>query len=144
MYKSDVVKNFRPMSTIERFNVRDTSGAMGINEMLKANGGALDIEMVKNFITCEVHNDAISRGDKDYINHFLVTAEGEMYYTSSDTLAQDIEAICELVSDCEVESGKKVEAFSIRVKEYPSKNNQQGFMKASLKAIIYEGGEIES
>lgn len=144
MYKSDVVKNFRPLSTIERFNVRDTSGAMGINEMLKANDGALDIEMVKNFITCEVHNDAVSRGDKDYINYFLITAESEMFYTSSDTLAQDIEAICELVSDCEAESGKKVEAFSIRVKEYPSKNNQQGFMKASLKAIIYEGGEIES
>jgi hypothetical protein len=144
MYKSDVVKNFRPMSTIERFNVRDTSGAMGINEMLKANGGVLDIEMVKNYITCEVHNDAILRGDKDYINHFLVTEDGEMYYTSSDTLAQDIDAICELVSDCEAESGKNVEAFSIRVKEYPSKNNQQGFMKASLKAIIYEGGEIES
>lgn len=144
MYKSDVVRNFRPLSTIERFNVRDTSGAMGINEMLKANGGELDIEMVKNFITCAVHNDAISRGDKDYINHFLVTAEGDMYYTSSDTLAQDIDAICDLVTDCEVESGKKVEAFSIRVKEYPSKNNQQGFMKASLKAIIYEGGEIES
>lgn len=144
MYKSDVVKNFRPLSTIERFNVRDTSGAMGINEMLKANGGALDIEMVTNFITCEVHNDAISLGDKDYINHFLVTAEGEMYYTSSDTLAQDIDAICDLVTDCEVDSGKKVKAFSIRVKEYPSKNNPQGFMKASLKAIIYEGGEIES
>lgn len=144
MYKSDIVKNFRPMSTIERFNVRDTSGAMGINEMLKANGGVLDIDMVKNFITCKVHNDAVSRGDKDYINYFLVTAESEMYHTSSDTLAEDIEAICELVSDCEAESGKKVEAFSIRVKEYPSKNNQQGFMKASLKAIIYEGGEIES
>ena len=144
MYKSNVVRNFRQLSTIERFNVRDTSGAMGINEMLKANGGALDIEMVKNFITCEVHNDANSRGDKDYINHFLVTADGEMLYTSSDTLAGDIEAICELVDDCEAESGKKVEAFTIRVKEYPSKNNQQGFMKASLKAIIYEGGEIES
>ena len=144
MYKSNVVRNFRPLSTIERFNVRDTSGAMGINEMLRENGGALDIEMVKNFITCEVHNDAISRGDKDYINHFLVTADGEMLYTSSDTLAQDIQAICELVSECEEENGKKVEAFSIRVKEYPSKNNQQGFMKATLKAIIYEGGEIES
>lgn len=143
-YSSVIERSFRPMTTIQKFNVRDTSGSIGINDMVKENDGVFAIEGIVNVCVCNVHNDMVKdEANVDYKNYFLIDKAGSQYYTSSETLFDDIVAICNLISEAEKESGKKIEAFSIVVREFPSKKQRQGFMKANLKSIIYEGGEIE-
>lgn len=143
-YSSVIEHSFRPMTTIQKFNVRDTSGAVGINDMVHENNGVFDIDSIVNVCVCNVHNDMVQdENNIDYKNYFLLDKDGSQYYTSSATLFEDIVAICNLITESEKETGKKIEAFSIVVKEFPSKKQRQGFMKANLKAIIYEGGEIE-
>ena len=93
-----------------------------------------------NTATVSVHNDKVKEGNStDYENFYLIDADGLAYYTSSETLISDIEAITNLIMDEE----KPVVGFSVIVKVLPSKNQRQGFMKASLKSIIYDSGEIE-
>lgn len=143
-YSSVIEHSFRPMTTIQKFNVRDTSGAIGINDMVQENNGVFDIDGIVNVCVCNVHNDMVQdEANVDYKNYFLIDKDGSQYYTSSDTLFDDIVAICNLITESEKETGKKIEAFSIVVKEFPSKKQRQGFMKANLKAIIYEDGEVE-
>lgn len=143
-YTSVIEHSFRPMTTIQKFNVRDTSGAIGINDMVQENNGVFDIDSIVNVCVCNVHNDMVQdEANVDYKNYFLIDKDGSRYYTSSDTLFDDIMAICNLITESEKETGKTIEAFSIVVKQFPSKKQRQGFMKANLKAIIYEGGEIE-
>ena len=139
-YRSEIISSARPLSTIEKFNLRDTSGAVGINDAVQKNGGTFLIEGVCNLVVTSVHNDNVKEGNStDYENYFLLDTDGVGYYTSSETLFSDLEAIFKLIE----ESERKVASVSITVKEFPSKSQRQGFMKATLKAIIYEDGEIE-
>lgn len=138
MYKSTIQHSWRQLSTIEKFNLRDTSGAVGINDLVKKGGGVATIENIVNTAVCAVHNDQVKPGNStDYTNYYLIDSDGVSYYTSSETLYSDIDAIVDLMAD----EDREVAAFSIVVKEFPSKTQQQGFMKASLKAIIYTDGE---
>ena len=140
MYNSEVRASWKPLTKIDKFNVRDTGGAISINDMVKENGGAVAIENIVNFVTCNVYNDKIKDGNTEYTNYFLMDDGGNLYYSSSETLASDIEAITEILSDDE----RAVATFSIVVRELPSKTQRQGFMKATLKAIVYADGEVES
>ena len=139
MYKAEVVNSWKPLSTVEKFNLRDTSSAIGINALCEENGGKFEFENIVNTATVHVHNDKVKEGNStDYDNFYLLDSDGVAYYTSSETLISDIEAITELVDD----EDKLVAGFTIIVKILPSKTQRQGFMKASLKAIIYETGEV--
>ena len=139
-YRSEIISSARPLSTIEKFNLRDTSGAVGINDAVQKNGGKFQIDGVCNLVVTSVHNDKVKDGNStDYENYFLMDVDGIGYYTSSETLFSDLEAIFELIEECE----RKVASVYIIVKEFPSKSQRQGFMKATLKAIVYEDGEIE-
>lgn len=139
MYKAEVVNSWKPLSTVEKFNLRDTSSAIGINALCEENGGKIVIENIVNTATVKVHNDKVKEGNStDYENFYVIDSDGIAYYTSSETLVNDIDAITDMVDDEE----KPVVGFSIIVKILPSKTQRQGFMKASLKAIIYESGEV--
>lgn len=139
MYKAEVVNSWKPLSTVEKFNLRDTSSAVGINALCEENGGKFEIENIINTATVQIHNDKVKEGNStDYENFYVIDSDGIAYYTSSETLVSDIEAITDLVNQEE----KPVVGFSIIVKVLPSKSQRQGFMKASLKAIIYESGEV--
>lgn len=137
MYKAEVVNSWKPLSTIEKFNLRDTSSAIGINALCEENGGRIEIENIVNTATVKVHNDKVKEGNStDYENFYVIDSDGIAYYTSSETLIGDIDAITDLVDD-EYDEENPAVAFSIIVKILPSKSQRQGFMKASLKAIIY-------
>lgn len=139
MYKAEVVNSWKPLSTVEKFNLRDTSSAIGINALCEENGGRVEIANIVNTATVQVHNDRVKEGNStDYENFYVIDSDGMAYYTSSETLVSDIEAITDLVN----QEDKPVAGFSIIVKVVPSKSQRQGFMKASLKAIIYETGEV--
>lgn len=139
MYKAEVVNSWKPLSTVEKFNLRDTSSAIGINALCEENGGRLEIENIVNTATVQIHNDKVKEGNStDYENFYVIDSDGTAYYTSSETLVSDIEAITDLAN----QEDKRVVGFSIIVKVLPSKSQRQGFMKASLKAIIYESGEV--
>lgn len=139
MYKSEIIHSWRNLSKIEKFNIRDTSGAIGINDLVNENDGKIVIEGINNFVKTHVFNDMVKDGNSEYDNYFLIDKDGTAYYTSSETLASDLESITDIMDD----DDRKVDSFSIIVKVFPSKNQRQGFMKASLKAIVYEDGEIE-
>ena len=139
-YRSEIISSAMPLSTIEKFNLSDTSGAVGINDAVQKNGGAFLIEGVCNLVVTSVHNDKVKEGNStDYENYFLLDLDGVAYYTSSETLFSDLERIFELIDD----SDRKVASVSIIVKEFPSKSQRQGFMKATLKSIVYEDGTVE-
>ena len=139
-YRSEIISSARPLSTIEKFNLRDTSGAVGINDAVQKNGGELQIDGICNLVVTSVHNDKVKEGNStDYENYFLLDVDGIGYYTSSETLFSDLEAIFKLIEESEL----KVACVSIIVKEFPSKSQRQGFMKATLKSIVYEDGTVE-
>lgn len=98
------------------------------------NAGRFTINNVTNVVKTAVHNDNLNDDSKDYSNIFIMTAEGDMYYSSSETLWSDLEGMLEVFADEEEE----VELFDIAVIAVPSRNNQQAFLKARLLDVKYK------
>lgn len=129
MYKAKLKESFRDLSVVEKFNLRDTTNALSINKNMDETG-AMIIDRVVNYAIMDVHNDALET--QDYVNLFIMSANGQVYYSSSTSLIEDIIAIGELVGDEE-----NAESFSIKIRTVPSKKQQQGFLKATLENIYY-------
>lgn len=134
MYESKVVKSFKNLDICEKFACRDTAGATKLVDLLDNNSGRFTINNVTNVVKTAVHNDMVNNDKKDYSNIFIMTAEGDVYYSSSETLWSDLEGMMEVFSDEEQE----VELFDIAVIAVPSKNNQQAFLKARLLDVKYK------
>lgn len=134
MYESKVVKSFKNLDICEKFACRDTAGATKLVDLLDNNAGRFTINNVSNVVKTAVHNDKLKEDSKDYSNIFIMTAEGDVYYSSSETLWSDLEGMMEVFSDEEQE----VEMFDIAVIAVPSKNNQQAFLKARLLDVKYK------
>lgn len=132
-YTSKVVESYKELDICEKFAVRDTAGATKLVDMLDNNAGRFTIHGVKNLVRCEVHNDKVKSGEPDYMNLFIMTQEGDSYYSSSETLWQDLDGMIDVLNDEE----KEVDSFDIMVLTVPSKNNQQGFLKARLLDVNY-------
>lgn len=134
MYESKVVKSFKNLDICEKFACRDTAGATKLVDLLDNNAGRFTINNVSNVVKTAVHNDKLKEDSKDYSNIFIMTAEGDVYYSSSETLWSDLEGMLEVFTDEEQE----VELFDIAVIAVPSKNNQQAFLKARLLDVKYK------
>lgn len=134
MYESKVVKSFKNLDICEKFACRDTAGAIKLVDLLDNNAGRFTINNVSNVVKTAVHNDKLKEDSRDYSNIFIMTEEGDVYYSSSETLWSDLEGMMEVFSDEEQE----VELFDIAVIAVPSKNNQQAFLKARLLDVKYK------
>lgn len=134
MYESKVVKSFKNLDICEKFACRDTAGAIKLVDLLDNNAGRFTINNVSNVVKTAVHNDKLKEDSRDYSNIFIMTEEGDVYYSSSETLWSDLEGMMEVFGDEEQE----VELFDIAVIAVPSKNNQQAFLKARLLDVKYK------
>ena len=134
MYESKVVKSFKNLNICEKFACRDTAGAVKLVDLLDNNAGRFTINNVSNVVKTAVHNDKLKEDSRDYSNIFIMTAEGDVYYSSSETLWSDLEGMMEVFGGEEQE----VELFDIAVIAVPSKNNQQAFLKARLLDVKYK------
>lgn len=134
MYESKVINSFKELNICEKFACRDTAGATKLVNLLEKNAGRFTINNVTNVVKTAVHNDNLNDDSKDYSNIFIMTAEGDMYYSSSETLWSDLEGMLEVFADEEEE----VELFDIAVIAVPSRNNQQAFLKARLLDVKYK------
>lgn len=132
MYESKVVESFKDLDICEKFACRDTAGATKLVDLLDNNAGRFTINNVRNVVKTEVHNDRLKDDNKDYSNIFIMTADGDVYYSSSETLWNDLKAMLEVFEDVEVE------LFDIVVIAVPSRNNQQAFLKARLLDVKYK------
>lgn len=133
MYESKVVESFKELDICEKIACRDTAGATRLVDLLE-NAGRFTINNVRNVVKTEVHNDKLKDDNKDYSNIFIMTADGDIYYSSSETLWSDLEGMLEVFADEEEE----VELFDIAVISVPSRNNQQAFLKARLLDVKYK------
>lgn len=134
MYESKVVESFKNLDICEKFACRDTAGAIKLVDLLDNNAGRFRINNVTNVVKTAVHNDNVKDDKKDYSNIFIMTAEGDVYYSSSEIIWNDLKGMLEVFSD-EVQ---EVEMFDISVIAVPSKNNQQAFLKARLLDVKYK------
>lgn len=133
MYESKVVKSFKPLDICEKFACRDTAGATKLVDILDNNSGRFTINNVCNVVKTAVHNDRVKDDNKEYSNIFIMTADGDVYYSSSETLWSDLEGMIDVFSDEEQE----VALFDISIIAVPSRNNQQAFLKARLIDVKY-------
>lgn len=134
MYESKVIKSFKPLDICEKFACRDTAGAIKLIDLMDNDAGRITISNVTNVVKTAVHNDRLKDDSKDYNNIFIMTAEGDVYCSSSETLWNDLDGMLEVFSDEE----REVEIFDIAVISVPSKNNQQPFFKARLLDVKYK------
>lgn len=134
MYESKVIEYFKELDICEKFACRDTAGATKLVDLLDNNAGRLTIANVTNVVKTAVHNDKLKDDNKDYNNIFIMTADGDVYYSSSETLWNDLEGMLEVFGDEEQE----VEMFDIYIIAVPSRNNQQAFLKARLLDVKYK------
>ena len=134
MYESKVVKSFKDLDICEKFACRDTAGATKLVDLLDNNSGRFTISNIRNIVKTVVHNDKLKDDNKDYSNIFIMTEDGDVYYSSSETLWSDLEGMLEVFADEEEE----VDLFDIAVIAVPSRNNQQAFLKARLLDVKYK------
>lgn len=134
MYESKVVKSFKDLDICEKFACRDTAGATKLVDLLDNNSGRFTISNIRNIVKTVVHNDKLKDDNKDYSNIFIMTEDGDVYYSSSETLWSDLDGMLEVFADEEEE----VELFDIAVIAVPSRNNQQAFLKARLLDVKYK------
>ena len=134
MYESKVIKSFKELDICEKFACRDTAGATKLVDLLDNNAGRFTINNVRNVVKTAVHNDKLKDDNKEYSNIFIMTADGDVYYSSSETLWSDLDGMLEVFADEEEE----VELFDIAVIAVPSRNNQQAFLKARLLDVKYK------
>ena len=134
MYESKVVKSFMDLDICEKFACRDTAGATKLVDLLDNNSGRFTISNIRNIVKTVVHNDKLKDDNKDYSNIFIMTEDGDVYYSSSETLWSDLDGMLEVFADEEEE----VELFDIAVIAVPSRNNQQAFLKARLLDVKYK------
>lgn len=134
MYESKVVESFKELDICEKFACRDTAGASKLVDLLDTNAGRFTINNVTNVVKTSVHNDKLKDDNKDYCNIFIMTEDGNVYYSSSETLWYDLKGMIEVFADEE----RQVELFDIAIIAVPSKNNQQAFLKARLVDVKYK------
>lgn len=134
MYESKVVESFKDLDICEKFACRDTAGATKLVDLLDKNAGRFIINNVTNVVKTSVHNDMLKDENKDYSNIFIMAADGDVYYSSSETLWSDLDGMMNVFADEEQE----VEMFDISVIAVPSRNNQQAFLKARLLGVKYK------
>lgn len=134
MYESKVLESFKELNICEKFACRDTAGATKLVDLLDNNAGRFTINNVANVVKTAVHNDKLKDGNKDYSNIFIMTADGDVYYSSSETLWSDLDGMMDVFADEE----REVEMFDISVIAVPSRNNQQAFLKARLLDVKYK------
>ena len=133
MYESKVIESFKELNICEKFACRDTAGATKLVDLLD-NAGRFTINNVTNVVKTAVHNDKLKDDNKDYSNIFIMTEDGDAYYSSSETLWSDLSGMIDVFADEEEE----VEMFDISVIAVPSRNNQQAFLKARLLDVKYK------
>lgn len=84
-----------------------------------------------NYAIIDVHNEKAS-GEKDYRVCVLCSADGDRYYTSSDSFIKSLDEIFEELSEEKPVSEWLEEGLDIKVCASPSKNFSGDFYTAAL------------
>lgn len=116
-YKAEIIKTIGELDKRDRIRCKQQADCMQINEMF-GNADKLLIDKVTAMATVQVHNEFSD--NKDYNVYVLKDADGNLYSTSSESLAQSFEE----VADETILAGD--ESVDIKVIKRNSKNANGG------------------
>jgi hypothetical protein len=122
-YNVQIAEASKELTVKERIQLKDTSGALGLNEATDTEAVIIDVDF---YATLDVHNEK-AQGDKDYKQYILVDKSGQRYATSSTSFWNTFIGIADEVSDAGLEE------FAVKVYKKPSKNYKgKSFITCSL------------
>lgn len=105
----------------EKIRIKDFTSFPKVDELLKRD----TLFKPVNMITLDVHNE--SSENTDYKVYVIVIDVGDMYYTSSDSLAESLTDILGEYEQLESEG-----EWGVKIEEFKSKSNTGSFYKAVL------------
>lgn len=110
MFKSVVKESSKELSARERIMLKDTTGAIKLDEATQAD----DLEIVPvMWAILDIHNDKAD--DKDYENYVVVDKSGLRYVTGSTSFWKSF-------MDIYTEMENEGEEYTIKVYRVPSRN----------------------
>ena len=123
-YEVKIVDGSREFSKVESLKIKMLSGAIAIDDLLKESANPI-IEGVTDWAELEIHNEN-SKQDKDYSKYVIITENGDMYITGSESFWDSFRTIYDTMCD-----GDK-EIFSIQVYAVKSSNFAGEFFNCAI------------
>lgn len=114
-YSATIVESSRELTAKERVMFKDTQNARSLVEYAQEaeEAGAKAIITVADYVIIDVHNEKSE--DVDYRNYIILDAEGEKYYTGSESFWNSF-------MDIYTEMKDETEAWGIQLNLLDSKN----------------------
>lgn len=120
-YSVQIVEGSKEFTGKQAVMIKDTQNSLGLNDLTK--DGEFVFKPI-DYAILEIHNEKSE--NKDYMVFVFITADGEMYSTSSMNLFETMVDIMSDMADCS-------EDWGIRVFQKPSKNRSgQTFLTCSV------------
>lgn len=120
-YSVQIVEGSKEFTGKQAVMIKDTQNSLGLNDLTK--DGEFVFKPI-DYAVLEIHNEKSE--NKDYMVYVFITADGDMYSTSSTNLFETITDIITDMTDCS-------EDWGIRVFQKPSKNRSgQTFLTCSV------------
>lgn len=123
-YEVKIVDGSREFSKVESLKIKMLSGAIAIDDLLKESSNPI-IEGVTDWAELEIHNEN-SKQDKDYSKFVIITENGDMYITGSESFWDSFRTIYDTMCD-----GDK-EIFSIQAYAVKSTNFAGEFFNCAI------------
>lgn len=123
-YEVKIVDGSREFSKVESLKIKMLSGAIAIDDLLKESANPI-IEGVTDWAELEIHNEN-SKQDKDYSKYVIITENGDMYITGSESFWDSFRTIYDTMCD-----GDK-EIFSIQAYAVKSSNFAGEFFNCAI------------
>lgn len=109
--KVEILDSFRNLSPIDKIRLKDTSGAMSINDAVKENG-SFELSFV-NAIKMHIENEQLPKARQKYDALFFVDETGKMYTTGSTVVSENVKDILADVKAVEEEEGVEFSKISV-------------------------------
>lgn len=120
-YSVQIVEGSKEFTGKQAVMIKDTQNSIGLNDLTK--DGEFVFKPI-DYAVLEIHNEKSE--NKDYMVYVFITADGEMYSTSSINLFETMTDIITDMTGCN-------EDWAIRVFQKPSKNRSgQTFLTCSV------------
>lgn len=84
-FSAKVVGSWKELSVVERIKVKDYTNFRLLNNEVSEDGSPYNLDIV-NLVEVATHNEKAEK--QDYTVYVVETADGEFYYTSSESFAR--------------------------------------------------------
>ena len=123
-YEAKIVDGSREFSKVESLKIKMLSGAIAIDDLLKDSDNPI-IEGVTDWAELQIHNEN-SKQDKDYSKYVVLTENGDMFITGSESFWDSFRTIYDTMNE-----GEK-ETFSVQVYAVKSTNFAGEFFNCAI------------